>query len=128
MHNSRPGCYEKGKNTIRKLFHNKLKPILLVNTHCHIDHVLGNHFVSKSWNIPLAMHKLDLPTLKSVADYCSIYGFHNYEQSPEPKLLKENDVINFGNSSLKVLFTPYAPGHIVLHSSEQNFIIMRRSF
>ena len=122
-----PGCYEKKEKIQLENFisDNKLKPILLVNTHCHIDHVLGNHFVSKSWNIPLAMHKLDLPTLKSVADYCSIYGFHNYEQSPEPKLfLKENDVINFGNSSLKVLFTPgHAPGHIVLHSSKQNFII-----
>ena len=73
----------------------------------------------------MEIHELDLPTLRSVKDYCQLYGFHNYEESPEPStFLKEGDKIHFGNSSLDVLFAPgHAPGHIVLYSKEQHFVI-----
>jgi len=122
-----PGCYHPHEQQELKSFieYHKLKPLKLLNTHCHIDHVLGNRFVTEKWNIDLEIHQLDLPTLRSVKDYCQLYGFHNYEESPEPsKFLCEGEVISFGNSKLDVLFTPgHAPGHIALHSKDQKFII-----
>ena len=71
-----PGCYDKHEQEMLNNFvtENKLKPVLLINTHCHIDHVLGNRFVADKWELDLAMHELDVPTLKSVKDYCSVYG------------------------------------------------------
>ncbi len=122
-----PGCYEKAEQETLKNFieTNDLNPVKLLNTHCHIDHVLGNKFVADTWGLDLEMHELDLPLLHSVKDYCTAYGFTNYEESPEPKtFLKEGEQITFGNSSLDILFTPgHAPGHITLHSTEQNFVI-----
>ena len=122
-----PGCYEQNEKLELEIFivDNELEPVKLINTHCHIDHVLGNRFVAEKWGLDLEMHELDLPTLRSVKDYCQLYGFHNYEESPEPStFLKEGDKIHFGNSSLDVLFTPgHAPGHIVLYSNEQHFVI-----
>ena len=122
-----PGCYEQNEKLelVRFIVDNELEPVKLINTHCHIDHVLGNRFVAEKWSLDLEMHELDLPTLRSVKDYCQLYGFHNYEESPEPStFLKEGDKIHFGNSSLDVLFTPgHAPGHIVLYSNEQHFVI-----
>ncbi len=122
-----PGCYEKAEKEklLDYINENQLKPVKLLNTHCHIDHVLGNHFVAQKWNLELEMHHEDLPTLKSVQDYCQVYGFHDYELSPEPSVfLAEGDQVTFGNSSLNVLFTPgHAPGHIVFHSEAQNFVI-----
>lgn len=122
-----PGCYEQNEKLELERFivDNELEPVKLINTHCHIDHVLGNRFVAEKWSLDLEMHELDLPTLHSVKDYCQLYGFHNYEEIPEPStFLKEGDKIHFGNSSLDVLFTPgHAPGHIVLHSKEQHFVI-----
>lgn len=122
-----PGCYEQNEKLELERFivDNELEPVKLINTHCHIDHVLGNRFVSEKWSLDLEIHELDLPTLRSVKDYCQLYGFHNYEESPEPStFLKEGDKIYFGNSSLDVLFTPgHAPGHIVLYSKEQHFVI-----
>lgn len=122
-----PGCYEQNEKLELERFivDNELEPVKLINTHCHIDHVLGNRFVAEKWSLDLEMHELDLPTLRSVKDYCQLYGFHNYEESPEPStFLKEGDKIHFGNSSLDVLFTPgHAPGHIVLYSNEQHFVI-----
>ncbi len=122
-----PGCYEQNEKLELERFivDNELEPVKLINTHCHIDHVLGNRFVAEKWSLDLEMHELDLPTLHSVKDYCQLYGFHNYEESPEPStFLKEGDMIHFGNSSLDILFTPgHAPGHIVLYSNEQHFVI-----
>ena len=72
-----PGCYDNHEQETISNFvtENNLKPVLLINTHCHIDHVLVNRFVSDKWMLDLAIHELDLQTLKSVKDYCTIYGF-----------------------------------------------------
>ncbi|MDG1188951.1 MAG: MBL fold metallo-hydrolase [Flavobacteriales bacterium] len=122
-----PGCYEQNEKLELERFivDNELEAVKLINTHCHIDHVLGNRFVAEKWSLDLEMHELDLPTLRSVKDYCQLYGLHNYEESPEPStFLKEGDKIHFGNSSLDVLFAPgHAPGHIFLYSKEQHFVI-----
>lgn len=122
-----PGCYEKSEQDLLKNFveENELKPVKLINTHCHIDHVLGNKFVAKNWNLSLEMHELDLPLLHSVKDYCTAYGFDHYDESPEPSVfLKEGEQVLFGNSALNILFTPgHAPGHICLHSPTQKFVI-----
>ena len=122
-----PGCYDNQEQEKLSNFvtENKLKPVLLINTHCHIDHVLGNRFVSDKWMLDLAIHELDLQTLKSVKDYCTIYGFQNYQESPLPShFLNEGEKVKFGESELDILFTPgHAPGHIVLHSKKNDFII-----
>lgn len=122
-----PGCYERAEQDLLRTFvnENELKPVKLINTHCHIDHVLGNKFVAETWNLGLEMHVLDLPLLHSVKDYSTAYGFDHYDESPEPTIfLKEGDQVYFGNSRLDILFTPgHAPGHITLHSPEQKFVI-----
>ena len=120
-----PGCYDNHEQDTLCNFvtENKLKPVLLINTHCHIDHVLGNRFVADKWKLDLSMHELDVPTLKSVKDYCKVYGFHNYQESPLPShFLNEGEKVKFGESELDILFTPgHAPGHIVLHSKKARF-------
>ena len=67
-----PGCYTHDEHNKLKAFilGNGLKPVKLINTHCHIDHVLGNYFVAKTYGLELGIHKSDLPTLKSVPTYC----------------------------------------------------------
>ncbi len=122
-----PGCY--GKDEQKQLADfievKGLNPVKLLNTHAHVDHVLGNYFVSKTYNLELGMHELDLPTLALVPQSCSLYGIPGYELSPEPSYyLNENDVITFGNSSLTVLFGPgHAPGHVAFYSKEDAFVI-----
>ena len=122
-----PGCYDNQEQETLSNFvsENNLKPVLLINTHCHIDHVLGNYFVAEKWKLDLAIHELDVPTLMSVKDYCTVYGFHNYKESPLPShFLNEGEKVKFGESELDIQFTPgHAPGHIILNSKKYNFII-----
>lgn len=121
-----PGCYgtEEEQTLSNYISENGLKPVKLLNTHCHIDHVLGNNYVTNKCNIGLEMHEKDLPTLHATPEYGHLYGF-SIEKSPEPKvLLKEGDKVKFGNSELEVLFTPgHCAGHIVFVAREEKFVI-----
>ena len=122
-----PGCYSENERTELRTFimSEGLKPVKLINTHCHIDHVLGNKFVSELWDLELYIHKEDLPVLENVKDISGFFGFENYERSPSPKhFLAQGDTLNFGDSSFDILFTPgHAPGHICLYSKENNLLI-----
>ena len=123
-----PGCYTLEEQNILKKFitNEKLTPVKLVNTHCHIDHILGNNFVSKEWNIELYIHKEDLPLLDSATIISETYGLKDYQRSPHPKyFLNHGDKLSFGKSSFEVLFTPgHAPGHISLYSKPNNILVV----
>lgn len=122
-----PGCYTEAERTeLRRFITSEgLNPVKLINTHCHIDHVLGNKYVSELWNLELYMHKEDLPLLENAGNIGKMYGFEDYEGSPYPKhFLAQNDTLIFGESSFKILFTPgHAPGHICLYSKENDLVI-----
>lgn len=122
-----PGCYNKKEQEELKNFIDEkgLTPVKLINTHCHIDHILGNQFVSEKWNLELYMHKLDLPLLEKAAEIGKMYGFEEFKGSPFPKhFLNEQNTLTFGNSKFDILFTPgHAPGHICLYNKRNNLLI-----
>ncbi len=43
-----PGCSNKSEqeDVVQFISDEGLKPVKLLNTHCHVDHVLGNSFIS----------------------------------------------------------------------------------
>ena len=112
-----PGCYAPQETDMLKEFISAkdLKVVKLVNTHCHIDHVLGNYFVKQKYGVPLYMHDSDQETLKSVEVYAPSYGFQQYKSTSPDHFFNEGDTVEFGNTSLDVIFLPgHAPGHVVL--------------
>ncbi len=121
-----PGCYEPQEKEELSDFisANELKVVGLLNTHCHIDHVFGNYFVKRKYDVPLQIHPEDEATLRSVEVYAPAYGFTQYEKSEADSFINEGDQIKFGNSTFEVLFTPgHAPGHVVFVNQEQNICI-----
>lgn len=121
-----PGCYEKQEEEELSKFieENELKVVKLLNTHCHIDHVLGNLFVANKYGVELYIHKEDLPTLKGVPSYASIYGFPAYIEKDADHFIEEGDNITFGNTTLEVIFAPgHAPGHVVFFHRESKQLI-----
>jgi hydroxyacylglutathione hydrolase len=96
----------------------------LLNTHCHIDHVLGNYHVKEKYNVPFMIHEKDLPVLRSVKSYAPNYGFPLYSECLPDSFLKEGDEINFGVAKMKVLFVPgHAPGHIAFYFEKEKKLI-----
>ncbi len=122
-----PGCFtEEEKNLLSTFISaNKLKPVRLINTHCHLDHVFGNKYVSEKYNLGLEIHEGELPVLEAVPQMCGLYGLPQPEPSPTPtNFLKEGSKLTFGNTEMDILFTPgHSPASISFFCEASNFII-----
>jgi len=103
---------------------NKLKPIAVLNTHCHIDHILGNASTCERYGIQLSAHRNELAMLERAPSASMMWGIP-YRLSPQPqKFLDEGDRVIIDQDELEVLFTPgHAPGHIVFVSHAKKWII-----
>lgn len=105
---------------------NKLKPIMLINTHGHIDHILGNHSTATKYQIPLAAHPDGKEYYDSAHSYASAFGMnYNKENTVFPSIdLYDRQIINIGDDVLEVLHTPgHAKGCCCLYCEEQGFLI-----
>lgn len=121
-----PGCNNTHeKNTITDFIkENSLIPKHLINTHCHIDHILGNHFIAEKYGLKLTAHKKESLVLAAGQMTATMYHIH-YELSPEISIfIDEGDTIKFGNSALEVLFTPgHSPASISLLNKASKILI-----
>jgi len=71
-----PGCFEEEEERELQSFieENGLKPVLLLLTHSHLDHVFGVPFVGKKWGLIPQVHPLDQPVYESFDFSCSRFG------------------------------------------------------
>ena len=121
-----PGCQEKDEQDILLdyLEENHLKPVKMINTHCHIDHILGTAFLHHQFNLPFLVHPLEEPLLTASTAQGEFFGL---EVQPPPKpsgFLNEGDSVSFGNSVMEVMHIPgHSPGGIVLLNREQKYLL-----
>ncbi len=116
-----PGCYEQHEQKALSTFieQHGLQVTHLVNTHAHIDHVIGNHYIQTTYDVPLALHEQEVPILQAVTQYAASYGFTAYQPIKEEKLLGTEDVILVGQVPLNILHVPgHSPGHIALYNQQ----------
>lgn len=122
-----PGCYTQAeKDQLTAFIENEgLKPVRLINTHCHLDHVFGNHFVATKYELGLEIHKGELPVLQAAPQVSMMYGIPFPEPSPEPSaFIEEGATLTFGNTQLEVLLTPgHSPASISFFCKKQKFVI-----
>ncbi|MEI7490742.1 MAG: MBL fold metallo-hydrolase [Bacteroidota bacterium] len=101
-----------------------LKIVRHLNTHCHIDHILGSLFVAGKYGVRPEFHKAGLPFLTEAKTIAQTFGY-SFDGLPEPGgFLEDGDLINFGNSSLRVLYTPgHADGSVCFYCEADGFVI-----
>lgn len=121
-----PGMYD--ANEHKRFFGfielHQLEPILLLNTHTHLDHIFGNAAVLKKYNIPFGFHELDKPVFDASFNVGIMYNLE-FEKSPEPTFyLKENEFVQLGSESFKILLTPgHSPGSVCFYNETQKLIV-----
>lgn len=103
---------------------NGLKPVLLLNTHCHIDHILGIHFVKKEFGIPFCSHEKELALIDNAPLMGELYGF-SVEPLPAPdRYITDNQILEFGNYKLQAIHVPgHSEGSIAYYAQEGDFVI-----
>ncbi len=101
-----------------------LKPVMLLLTHAHIDHIVGNSFISDKYNLPVTAHKDCVPFLTNATDYASSFGLAMDKVVSIDNYIDESNPVKFGNSELKVLSTPgHANGSLCFYSPKDDFVI-----
>lgn len=102
-----------------------LKPTHLINTHLHIDHVLGNGFVTKEYGLKPEAHKDDEFLASRVKEQARMFGLPiDVDNTFIDTYLEDGDEIKVGESTLKVLTVPgHSPGSIALYCPESHFVV-----
>lgn len=103
---------------------NNLKPVLLLNTHTHVDHIPGNDYVMKKYKIPYKIHEAGAGFIPSAKSYALGFGFPLEEIAFPTGYISEGETIQFGNTELSVLYTPgHADGSVCYYCKSDNFVI-----
>ncbi len=121
-----PGCYfhHEREELVDFISENNLKPIKLINTHCHLDHICGNKYVAETWGLKLEASILDEYNLERSIQAGKLYNMPIEPSPPIEVDLKEGDEIRFGNSLLTILFTPgHSAGSLSFYSEEHKILI-----
>ncbi len=115
------GCYSAPERRRLQTFIEEkgLKPMMALNTHGHVDHILGVEFVRETWGVPFALHGADKFLVESAVEHGAIYGF-NVEAIPQIDLMLDNESqVSFGDTTLRLIHTPgHTPGHICIYAEE----------
>ena len=121
-----PGCYFDAEKDQLVGFIQKsgLVPKMLLNTHCHLDHVFGNKYIAETFGLVAQIHEKEKPVLEFAPASGPMWNmpFDNY--TGELIFLKEGDTLTMGTDELLVIEAPgHSPGHICFYCAKQGFLI-----
>lgn len=101
-----------------------LTVICLVNTHCHIDHILGITALKEHFAVKSFAHMDDLPLLQMAPSHAMMFGLYLETVPVIDETLNHNDTIHLGDGVLTVIHTPgHSKGGICLYAEQEKFVL-----
>lgn len=93
----------------------QLKPVAIVNTHAHLDHIGAVVPLIKEYGVPFYLHPADLPILREAPDHARMFGVRVPEVPRVDIEMADGDVLDLAGLSIGVLHTPgHTPGGVSL--------------
>jgi len=122
-----PACNNKQEQDyfLKFLKEKNLKPVKLLNTHCHLDHVFGNKFICDTFKLQTEAHKGEDYNINNALNAASIYGLDMDEPYQIKRYLNEGEQVKFGFSKLDILHVPgHSAGSLVFYNKNDKFAIV----
>lgn len=104
------GCYNESEfsRLVKFIDSKKIKPVLVLNTHCHLDHIFGNRFILEKYNLRPSYNELEEINRIDSPEHALYFGL-TMEIPPEREAnIFHRQVITFGSTTLLAL---HVPGH-----------------
>lgn len=121
-----PGCYDEAEREALADFftQNGVQPKLLLQTHCHLDHVFGTRWLAGAYNLVPHLHPLE-EELLSLGPAMGLAWDMPFDSYQGPLVyLEPGQILNIGEDRLEVLFVPgHSPGHCCFYCAAQGFVI-----
>jgi hydroxyacylglutathione hydrolase len=93
-----------------------VRPVALLHTHAHLDHITGTDLVAESTGAPIRLHPADRPLYEALPEQAAFFGLTAREPRPLDAPLSDGEIIRFGGSSLRAIHTPgHTPGSTCFH-------------
>ncbi len=121
-----PGCYEKfeQEELIKYIDQEDLTVKAIINTHCHIDHVLGNYNLKRHFSVPLKIPQGEQVVFDSVPAYAPQWGITNYTPADIDNHLSEGDEMILDELDFKIIEVPgHSPGHLMFYLEQEKTVI-----
>ena len=102
------GCYDEIEfaQLVEFLESKNLKPVLLLNTHCHLDHIFGNGFILEKYGLRTYSSEFDEINRRNSVQHAALFGL-TMGIPPEPEgFIADLEVIVFGTTELVALHVP----------------------
>jgi len=108
------------ENRIKKLIEdNGIKIKYIINTHGHLDHILGNKFAREYFNVPVYMHKDDFFMIENAPEQAAFFGFEVPAPPAIDEEINENTVLKINGIQLRFIHTPgHSPGSVCIIDDE----------
>lgn len=102
-----------------------LKPVKILQTHLHLDHVFGLQYAVDTYGLKPEAHADDLFLISQTKDYARQFGVNMDANPPMPEtILNEGDLVKFGNTTLSVIHVPgHSPGGILFYNAEHKILV-----
>jgi glyoxylase-like metal-dependent hydrolase (beta-lactamase superfamily II) len=100
-----------------------LKPVKLLDTHCHLDHVFGNRFMLERYGLRPWFHEGDRYNYQNSPRHSLMFGL-SMEPPPDPEgYLFDRQVISVAGMTLQVIAVPgHSPGGIAFYSEADGVV------
>ena len=121
-----PGCYFDEEKEALALYINRtgLTPKLLLNTHCHLDHIFGNKFIHETFGIEPHIHPLEEQVLAYAPTSGLMYNLPVDMYEGKLHFVQPGETISLGDEQFSILFTPgHSPGSLSFYHEGQGILI-----
>ena len=104
---------------------NSLRPVHLINTHMHLDHIFGNLKVKEKYGLDIKAHPDDDFLGKSLSESVRRFNLRIPVSDHGVDIaLKDGETLYLGKEPVKVISVPgHSPGSIALYCPESGIVI-----
>ena len=119
------GCYDDSEfgRLVKFIDDKRLTPVLLLNTHCHLDHLFGNSFIFKKYNLLTKACQDEEQNRLSAVEHASLFGLSMQSPPAVGEFITDTHNLTFGNTTLRSIYVPgHTAGSIAFYSESNGCV------
>lgn len=121
-----PGAYtqQEENEILRFISDENINIKFIINTHGHIDHILGNAFAKKQFDVPLMIHNEDEFLVLNSKYQSDLFGLSINQPPKFDYFIEESGTTRIGDTEITFLHTPgHSPGGVCIVDKSNRIVI-----